>query len=170
MSELILPVVTLFRFNSELLSLTLADVSPEGANRRLKEGQGSSIAYLTGHLMSSRYGLMKTLGAAREKPFKELFGAGVGSKDAPDYPPFDKLRKSWTDTSKRFHAALDAIDAEQALAPGPDSFPIPDQTLRGNLTFIAWHESYHVGQIGIMRTEMGYRSMRQALSAARQQS
>ena len=57
MSDLILPATTQFRFNSGMLSLVLADLSPEDAAKRWKNGEGSSIAYLTGHLMSSRSGL-----------------------------------------------------------------------------------------------------------------
>ena len=40
---------------------------------------------------------------------------------------------------------------------------MPDQTARGALMFLAWHESYHVGQMGLMRTEMGYPSVQARL-------
>ena len=167
MSELIFPAVTQFRFNSGMLSLVLADLSPEDAARRWKNGDGSSIAYLTGHLMSSRSGLLKTLGAAEDNPYKDLYGAGAGSKDEGAYPPIGQLKSEWDALSETLHAALDAVTDEEALAEGDGSFPIPDSTLRGNLTFIAWHEVYHLGQIGIMRTEMGYLSTRQTLYRAR---
>ena len=167
MSELALPATTLFRFNSELLSLALSDLDDEAAGRRWKSGRGSSIAYLTGHLMSSRCGLLKTLGAARDNPYKGLFGEGVGSKEGAEYPSVGRLREEWIELAGRLHAALDRLTDVEALAGGDGSFPIPDNTLRGNLTFIAWHESYHIGQIGMMRTEMGYPSMRKTLYAAR---
>ena len=167
MSELILPTAILYRFNSEMLTLALSGLSPEDAVRRWKGGEGSSIAYLTGHLMSSRYGLLKTLGAADENPYKDLYGTGVGSKDGSDYPSIAELSTGWSDTAARLHEALEGLSDDDARSEGDGSFPIPDNTLRGNLTFIAWHESYHIGQIGIMRTEMGYPSMRQALYAAR---
>jgi hypothetical protein len=138
MSELILPAATLFRFNSGMLSLVLEDLSQEDAVRRWKNGEGSSISYLTGHLMSSRIGLLKTLGAESENPYKELFGAGAGSRDGAAYPPVSQLKTEWDVLAETFHAALEA-----------------------------WHESYHIGQVGIMRTEMGYTSMRQVLYAAR---
>ena len=167
MSELILPAVTLYRFNSGMLSLTLSDLRQEDAVRRWKGGNGSSIAYLTGHLMSSRYGLLKALGVTEENPYGDLFGAGVGAKDGAVYPSITELKVGWDDTAEKLHGALDSVTDGDALAEGDGLFPIPDNTLRGNLTFIAWHESYHIGQIGIMRTEMGYPSMRQALYAAR---
>ncbi|MDH3253433.1 MAG: DinB family protein, partial [Acidobacteriota bacterium] len=115
MSDLILPAATLFRFNSGMLSLALSDLSPEDAVRRWKDGEGSSIAYLTGHLMSSRHGLLKSLGASDENPYKDLYGAGVGSKDGSAYPPIKELRAGWDDTSEKLHAALDALTDDDAL-------------------------------------------------------
>ena len=167
MSDLIVPAASQFLFNSGMLSLALSDLRQEDAVRRWKGGAGSSIAYLTGHLTSSRYGLMKTLGRVAENPFKDLYGAGVGSKDGSAYPPIGELRDAWDQAAGKLHAALQAVSDVDAVSPGDGSFPIPDNTLRGNLTFMAWHESYHIGQIGMMRTEMGYLSMRQTLYAAR---
>ena len=168
MSDLIKPIRETYRFNSELVSLALDDLDPEDAVRRMKGGEGSSVAYLTGHLSSSRYGILKALGREAENPYKELYGAGVGAKDGSAYPPLDELAAGWRETAETLHAALDALTDEEALAPSDDSFPTADRTLRGQLAFIAWHETYHVGQIGLLRTEMGYASLRQRLYAARQ--
>ena len=168
MSEQIKPILETYRFNSELVSLALDDLSPEDAVRRWKKGEGSSIAYLVGHLSSSRCGVLKTLGAASENPYKELYGAGVGAKDGAAYPPLPEIAAAWRETAARLHAALDALSDERALGPSDESYPTADRTLRGQLAFIAWHETYHVGQIGILRTEMGYSSLRQRLYAARQ--
>ncbi|MDH3524891.1 MAG: DinB family protein [Acidobacteriota bacterium] len=167
MSELILPAATLFRFNSGMLSLGLSDLGQEHAVRRLKDGEGSSIAFLVGHVTSSRYGLLKSLGAADGNPYAELYGSRVGARDGSAYPPIGELKAGWDEAAETLHAALDAVTDEEALAPDAAGFPIPDQTLRGRLTFVAWHESYHIGQIGILRTEMGYPSMRQMLYAAK---
>ena len=168
MSEPLKPIRETYRFNSELVSLALDDLDPEDAVRRWKSGEGSSIAYLVGHLSSSRYGVLRTLGAASENPYKELYGAGVGSSDGSAYPPLPQIADAWRETAQRLHAALDAVTDEQALQSSDDSYPTADRTLRGQLAFIAWHETYHVGQIGILRSEMGYTSLRQRLYAARQ--
>lgn len=167
-NEQIKPIRETYRFNTELVLLALEDLSPEDAVRRWKNGQGSSIAYLVGHVSSSRYGVLKTLGAETRNPYAELYGAGVGAKDGAAYPPLAELAAGWRQTAARLDAALHAVTDEQALRPATESYPTGDQTLRGQLAFIAWHESYHIGQIGILRTEMGYPSLRQRLSAARQ--
>lgn len=168
MSQQILPIRETFRFNSELVSLALGDLEPEDAVRRLKDGAGSSIAYLVGHVSSSRYGVLKTLGRESDNPYKELYGAGVGASDGSAYPPLQEIAAGWQRTADKLDAALAALTDEDALRPSSESFPTADRTLRGQLAFIAWHESYHVGQLGLLRTEMGYASLRQRLYAARQ--
>ncbi len=169
MSQLIGPVVDLFRFNSELAAIALADLAPEDAVYRVKQGEGSSIAYLVGHLCSSRYGLLKVLGAADANPYKELYGEGAGARDGDAYPPLTAIAAGWKDTAEKLHAALERLTDEDAMKPDDSGFPTPEKSLRGRLAFIAWHESYHIGQIGILRTERGYPSLRKALYQARQQ-
>ncbi|MFQ5524827.1 MAG: DinB family protein [Thermoanaerobaculia bacterium] len=168
MSDLILAAETQFRFNSQMLSIGLSDLTDEDAGWRLKGGDGSSISYIVGHISSSRYGLMKLLGTVEENPYAELYGSGVGSKDASAYPPIAELRAGWDAGAEKLHAALDSLSDEDALAADDGGFPTPDQTLRGRLSFIAWHESYHIGQIGVLRTERGYPSMRKMLYAAKE--
>lgn len=168
MSDLIRPVTDLFRFNSEMISIALADLSPEDASHRLKDGEGSSIAYLVGHICSSRYGLLQTLGAADSNPFKDLYGEGAGSRDGDAYPPPDELAAGWRDTADKLHAALDELTDKDALRDDEAGFPTPEKALRGRLAFILWHETYHLGQIGVLRTEKGYPSLRQALYRERQ--
>lgn len=167
MSDLVRPITDLFRFNSEMVTLALADLSPEDACHRLKDGEGSSIAYLVGHLCSSRYGLLQTLGAADSNPYRELYGEGAGSRDGDAYPPITELAAGWRETADRLHAALAEVTDEDAARDDDTGFPTPEKSLRGRLAFVLWHETYHLGQIGILRTEKGYPSLRQTLYRAR---
>ncbi len=170
MSELVRPITDLYRFNSEMVGLGLADLNPEDAVKRWKKGEGSSIAYLAGHMASSRYGLLKAMGAATKNPYADLFGGGVGSQDGDKYPPLAELQKGWSDTAAKLHAAFESLTDEHVLAETDGQYPLPEKNLRGRLAFLAWHESYHVGQIGILRTELGYPSLRKVLYKARQQA
>ena len=124
MSDMIKPVIDQFKFNSMVLSLATSDLKNEDAGHRLRGGEGSSVSFLIGHLLSSRYGLLKMLDAGEENPYAQL------------------------------------------LAPPPEGFPIEDQTIRGGISFLSWHESYHVGQIGVLRTELGYSSTEHQVHAA----
>lgn len=167
MSDMIKPVVDQFKFNSMILSLATGDLKNDAAGHRLRNGEGSSISYLMGHLLSSRYGMLKMLGAGDENPFAEQFGRDASPRDVSEYPNITELKSAWDELSPRFHTALQDATDDQLLAPAPDGFPpIEDQTMRGAVGFLCWHESYHVGQIGILRTEQGYPSTEHQVHAA----
>ena len=166
MSDLIKPVIDQFKFNSMILSLGTSDLKNEDAGHRLRKGEGSSMTYLMGHLLSSRYGLLKMLGAGDENPYAEQFGRNAEPRDTSDYPDISEFSQAWSALSDSFHASLESATDEQLLAPAPEGFPTEDQTMRGAISFLCWHESYHVGQIGVLRTELGYSSTENQVHAA----
>ena len=165
MSDLIKPVIDQFKFDSLILSLATGALKNEDAGHRLRKGEGSSISYLLGHLLSSRYHVLSMLGGGDENPFAEQFGRNAEPLDVSEYPDISEFKAAWDGLTEKFHTALDGASDEQLLAP-VESFPVEDQTLRGALMFMAWHESYHVGQIGILRTEHGYPATQHQVHAA----
>ncbi len=166
MSDMIKPVVDQFKFNSMILSLATGDLKNDAAGHRMRNGEGSSISYLMGHLLSSRYGMLKILGAGDENPFAEQFGRNAAPRDVSEYSDIAEFKSAWDELSHRFHTALQEATDDQLLAPAPDGIPIEDQTMRGAINFLCWHESYHVGQIGMLRTEQGYPSTEHQVHAA----
>ncbi len=166
MSDLLRPVIEQFKFNSMIVSLATSDMSNEHAGHRMRDGQGSSVSFLLGHLLSSRYGTLKMLGAGDENPFAEQFGRGAEPKDVSEYPDISEFKSAWDALCDEFHAALEGVSDDQLLASRPDGFPIEDRTMRGAIGFLCWHESYHVGQIGLLRTEQGYSSTEHQVHAA----
>ncbi|MEM8932763.1 MAG: DinB family protein [Acidobacteriota bacterium] len=159
-------IADIYRFNTMTLRAVSRDLSDEQTGRRWRQGEGSSIAFLLGHLLASRYSVLQRLGAADENPHAELFGNFASARDLADYPPFAELVAEWDTVAERLEVALAQLDDATLEAPA-SGYPVADQTTRGALMFMAWHESYHIGQIGLMRTEMSLPSVRAVLSAAR---
>ncbi len=155
-------VADIYAFNSMALGPVLSDLSDEEAGRQAHGGEGSSITFLVGHLLSSRVSLLKRLGETTENPFVGLFGNDCSAQDASAYPAIAELAASWEEVATRFGALLESLTEEQILEP-VKGYPIPDQTNRGALMFMAWHESYHVGQIGMLRTGAGKQALRNKL-------
>jgi uncharacterized damage-inducible protein DinB len=162
MNPQIRSVADMYAFNTLTLRVGLGDVSDDLANRRWRSGDGSSIGFLVGHLLSSRYGLLKRFGETAENPYAELFGASAQPRDEAEYPPVAELAAAWDEVASRLERTIGNLSDEDIEAPA-EGFPVADQTVRGALMFMAWHESYHVGQIGLMRTEMGLPSVQARL-------
>lgn len=162
MNPQIKSVADIYAFNTVLVRVSLSDLQPDDAGRRWRQGEGSSIHFLLGHLLSTRVGLLKRFGETEENPYAEHFGGNVKPRDAAEYPPLNELASGWDAVAARLEATLGDLTEEQILT-GAEGFPIPDATARGALMFLAWHESYHAGQIGLLRTEMGYPSVQARL-------
>lgn len=162
MNPQIKSVADIYAFDTLSIRLSLGDLSDDDAGRRWRDGEGSSIHFLLGHLLSSRVGLLKRFGETEENPYAELFGGNAGARDAAAYPTLAELASGWDNVAGRLESTLESLTEDQITAAA-EGFPIPDQTARGALMFLAWHESYHVGQIGLMRTEMGYPSIQARL-------
>lgn len=81
-----------------------------------------------------------------------------------EYPEVSELATQWNEVAERLVDALEGLSDRDVLAPN-EGFPVPDQTVSGALMFRAWHESYHVGQLGLNFTELGYLALRERLLA-----
>ena len=55
---------------------------------------------------------------------------------------------------------LDAITVAELDAVAKSPFPGPEQSVLGLLTFLAQHDSYHVGQLAMLRKHAGLPAMR----------
>jgi len=154
----------IFAFNSTMVRLGLEDLEEEHAGYRMRDGEGSSIHFLVGHLLTSRVAILQMLGHATENPYSEQFGRGQVPPEGSGAPGISELAEQWDEVAGKLATALAELGEEDALAP-QEGYPIPDQTVRGALMFRAWHESYHAGQIGLIRTELGYPALRDRLVA-----
>jgi uncharacterized damage-inducible protein DinB len=53
---------------------------------------------------------------------------------------------------------LENATDEQVLAPLQEaSHPHEEKNVLGVVTYIMWHEVYHIGQMGALRTQLGLR-------------
>ncbi|RMH17172.1 MAG: DinB family protein [Gemmatimonadetes bacterium] len=159
MSHALAHVRDIFSFNSTLVRLGIEDLSNEDAVRRVRGGEGSSISFLVGHMASSRYGILKELGVTDENPFLELWGEQQGARDGADYPGIEDLARRWDALADLFDRTLAELGEDRLQGDTNLSVPNPRGTLLGALYFFLWHESYHVGQLGLLRTEWGYQPL-----------
>jgi len=159
MTEVMKGMADIFAFNTLMVRLGIKDLENQDAVYRVRDGEGSSISFLVGHMASSRYGILKALGVTDQNPFAERWGGKNGARDGSEYPDISQLAADWDKVSEMFESALGEITEEQALAPSPMDLPSEDKSLRGSLGFFNWHESYHVGQLGLIRTEKGYQAL-----------
>jgi len=116
--------------------------------------RGNCMNWLTGHVLVYRDIMLKQLG---EEPVRdEVFAARYGHDSEPvldgsDAYDFAAMVDDFRNTQPRLQAAMTSLSAEQLAAQVPDR----DQSLAERLTFLVWHESYHIGQFEYLRQLTG---------------
>lgn len=155
------------RFSNFTINLIATDLTEEDARRRSRGNEGPSLAWVVGHLVNSRYSMMKTLGAEKTNPLADTFG-----KDATDgagYPTMAELVKIWNATAEELDGVIASVTDEKLLGEADWTPPHGEKTILDTLSFLVWHESYHIGQLGTLRTQMGYTPTAELAVAASKQ-
>ncbi|MBK6481721.1 MAG: DinB family protein [Chitinophagaceae bacterium] len=154
------PLIAQLELQTILFHNAVIGISDHDAKRQISTNT-NHVAWLTGHLVSSRYFLANVLGLRVQEPFPELFAERKGIQKHADYPDQLELTKDWDTISDLLLAKIKMLTADalnEKLA-----FPVPTgDTIEALIAFIAHHEAYTIGQIGLYRRYFGYPGMKYA--------
>lgn len=169
MQGMIRPLAESLRLSQFVMNLVLPDTKNEDAFRRLRDSEGPSISWVTGHLCHYRYKIMKLLGVDEASPYERF---EEGAQDGSDFPDIADLLDHWNRTHEKIEQALESVTDEKLLAklPASGGNPHNEKTILESVVFYVWHEAYHVGQLGTIRAHFGYRSTADLAVAASQGS
>lgn len=115
---------------------------------------GNSANFVLGHIIQNRMSVLKLLGETH--PWSDEDGAmyarGVKEFDPSRARDFDDMLKDLDVTQERIRTGLARLDAG---ALGEKLKPDDKWTLAETLHFMSFHESYHAGQLGLLRRLAG---------------
>ena len=154
MQDSIRPVAQLYGVNTALFGRALDGLDREALLRRPDQGT-NPLLWIAGHLTSVRYSVYALLGPPLENPWGRTFfrGSTVYVKTLPE---IDGIRAAWDALGPQLWQRFDEATPEQLAAPSPKTFPIDDHSIRGAITFLSWHEGYHMGQMSLLRRWLGH--------------
>ncbi len=155
------PIIDMMKLQTGLFNNVTTGIADAHATVRTN-GNTNHMAWLTGHLVSTRYTMAALVGLELQEPYPELFAKGKGFDENTTYPTMAELTAQWSEVSEALIAGLSQLTEEQLNGPAPFQVPFPDPTYRGVLSFFAHHEAYHIGQIGLLRKYFEYESMQYA--------
>ncbi len=155
------PLAEIFRLNGWLFHNCLDGLSDEQARARPSPATNSA-AFVAAHVADTRFTLVGWLGAPIENPLAGALAAATGIDDVARMPTLAEVRLAWDTVSATLAERLDAATAEGLDAPAGQRFPVDDRTILGALAFLAQHDSYHVGQLALLRKHAGLPAMRYA--------
>jgi len=151
----VIPTAEQFRVTTNLFAKALTGMDREALLTRPGARSNPPI-WTAGHLTQWRSRIVTILGGPPEVPWAGMFDTGSAIGDLTGYPDADALLATWARLSGELVQRLEDITREQLDAPPPARVASPDETLRGALAFFAFHEGYHVGQLGFLRKWLGF--------------
>jgi uncharacterized damage-inducible protein DinB len=156
-----MPLYEIFKVNSRLFMNCLDAMDNDQAGWRPSDSTNSA-AFIALHLVDTRHWLAGMLGLKVNHPFKDLCAKvkSIGDVETIQMPSLDDLRSAWKDVTGELRETLKVLTAEDLAKPAPWQAPgVDDKSMLGLLAFLAQHDSYHVGQMAILRKAVGLQAM-----------
>jgi uncharacterized damage-inducible protein DinB len=143
---------------SKVLERNIGDVSQEESLARPDQG-GSCLNWVVGHLIRTRNMALGSMGQRPPFPMEEFAAyddrGGVGFSEETAIP-IDELRRRYQAMQEPLVQAIQAMPPEVLAGRPPRNLTgDPNETVGSNLATFVFHESYHVGQTGVLRRVAG---------------
>ncbi len=148
------PVAALFTLNERLIKKSLAEFPEDHIHSRPNDNT-NSCHWIFGHITTARYEVANFLGSNLERSYGKLFSMSSELKSPSDYPPLSELLQSFEEACAATNESFAAITEDEFNAPTKNAFPSQDNTVRGCVTFLNFHETYHVGQMALVQRFFG---------------
>lgn len=152
------PLATILRLNTRLLINCLDGLTDETARQRHGDGVNSAT-FIAAHVADSRFFILKTLGESRENPLSVYLDKANSIDEITEWPTLDTIRGAWTAASADIDRTLGHATSQDVDTAVDARFPGVDRTRLGALTFLVQHDSYHIGQLALLRKAAGLPAM-----------
>jgi hypothetical protein len=144
----------IFRRNESLLAKAIEGIGAEQWTLRPQE-LGNCALWIVGHIVWARSRALKLLGVEWTAPWLSQFERGSKCEDTSQYPSSADVLIAWEELCASLQPALEAAPAEAMATLAKPPSPSFDGTIGGMVSFLAMHETYHVGQVVYLRRLLG---------------
>ena len=150
MDPRIAPLAGILRLNHRLFRNCLDGITDEQARVRPSDTTNSA-AFVAAHMAESRFYTLKVLGAERPNPLVTYLGEWRGIDEIQVWPSLVEIESAWTEASGALATRLEAMTPAELDAPSGTKMPIEDTSVLGLFSFLVQHDSYHLGQLSLLR-------------------
>ncbi|MEM1450250.1 MAG: DinB family protein [Planctomycetota bacterium] len=144
-----------FDFNGKLLHAAI-DGFPDEAWAYTPDEGGNTAHWILGHIVFARRGTLRMAGAeVAPESWEDAFTRGATPDGTAGFPPIADLVAAFHAAGAALADQIASMDEETANGPAPREFPDGSDTLAAALDFMQFHETYHLGQLGLIRRANG---------------
>lgn len=159
MDPRLIALMTTAELNSRLYLNCCDGVTDERSGARLTDAT-SSFLFVACHLLDARAYLVSLAGGAADHPLVRELRMVERVEDLAHAPSLDTLRDVWEALSRELLVALPLMGPSGLDRESSDRMPVRDRSVLGALTFLLQHESYHLGQMAMLKKELTGSAMR----------
>jgi uncharacterized damage-inducible protein DinB len=152
------PLASILRVNTDLLANCVVGVDEEAATRRVTPSS-NNVAFLVAHLVESRHYLATILRAPLPSPLVPYLSGARSLDDIASLPSLEELLRAWEAISAHLAVQIERLDTPALSAPARQPLPGSGGAVLDNLAFLVQHDSYHIGQLALLRRQLGRPAM-----------
>lgn len=153
----------LLRLNTHLLLNCFDQVTDDQAAHRVVP-QVNSMAFIAAHLIDTRHVLLEIIGGSGDNPVRPLLANARSIDDVIALPALPELLSAWQGVASAIEERLANVGDAALDAPSTRRFPGGDPSTLGALAFLVQHDSYHIGQLAMLRRVHGLPAMRYSMA------
>ena len=158
MDPRIAPLAGMLRLNDKLFDNCLKDLTEDQGKLR-PSAATNHATFVAGHLVESRYFLLKLLGTPAPSPLERYLGQWKGIDEITEWPPLPAIAAACRESSAALAARLQAMTPAELDAASDTPMSAEDPSVLGTLMFLVQHDSYHIGQLSLLRKYAGLPAM-----------
>jgi uncharacterized damage-inducible protein DinB len=147
----------ILRLNTRLFRNCLEGMSDAQAHLR-PSATTNHAAFVAAHLVDSRFFLLRLLGATQANPLSAYLEGARKLDDVARWPTLEEIHAAWSAASAALRDRLQSVTPEELDGPPASKFPAAG-TMRDAVIFMVQHDSYHVGQLSLLRSHAGLPAM-----------
>jgi uncharacterized damage-inducible protein DinB len=156
----VIPLREILQLNTALFDHCLEGVDDALARKKV-DAKTNSMLFIAVHLLDARFYMAESLGLAVNDPLKDRFQEFQNEADLLRTPPhLVQILEAWKVIAPHLERRFGELTERELKLELPGKFPVDDPTLLGGMAFLAQHESYHIGQLAILRRLHGLEAMR----------
>jgi uncharacterized damage-inducible protein DinB len=152
------PLYEIFKVTSRHFLNAIDGMDDDQAAWRASE-ESNSAGFIALHVVQSRHTIAKTAGLEIESPFEALTKGRRSIAEMRSMPAMDELREDWKKLTGELRVRFGQISPAELDKDTGIGLPVDDKSVLGVLAFLFMHEAYHIGQLGLLRKQVGLSAM-----------
>jgi uncharacterized damage-inducible protein DinB len=147
------PLEIIAELNGRLFRNCFDQVTDAVTGRRLSEVT-SSFLFVACHVVDARSYLVGLVGGAADLPLVRRLRSVEKIEDLQAPPAIAELLDAWDVLAASFLRCLPRLSLQDLNRESEDRMPVNDPSVLGAITFLLQHESYHLGQLAMLKKHL----------------